>query len=83
MMFYIFLPSLGERGRLDTDNVSPEIENLIILSTSLHSTLVGALLSSKLNKLASEIKFLKEYFNVHKGAGRVQDVGLTGDSSCS
>ena len=47
-MFYIFLPSLGERGRLDTDNVSPEIENLIILSTSLHSTLVGALLSSPL-----------------------------------
>ena len=41
-MFYIFLPSLGERGRLDTDNVSPEIENLIILSTSLHSTLAGA-----------------------------------------
>ena len=42
MMFYIFLPSLGECGRLDTDNVSPEIENLIILSTSLHSTLAGA-----------------------------------------
>ena len=42
MMFYIFLPSLGECGRLDTDNVSPEIANLIILCTSLHSTLAGA-----------------------------------------
>ena len=44
LMVYIFLPSLGERGRLDTDNVSPEIENLIILSTSPspHSALAGA-----------------------------------------
>ena len=33
-MFYIFLPSLGECGRLDTDNVSPEIANLIILSAA-------------------------------------------------
>ena len=52
-MFYIFLPSLGECGRLDTDNVSPEIENLIILSTSLHSTLAGALIRFIINKIPS------------------------------
>ena len=53
MMLYIFLPSLGECGRLDTDNVSPEIANLIILSTSLHSTLVGALIRFIINKIPS------------------------------
>ena len=73
-MFYIFLPSLGERGRLDTDNVSPEIENLIILRTSLHSTLAGTLIRFIINKIPSVPP--RAGLTSDKAAGRLLWLGI-------
>ena len=74
-MFYIFLPSLGECGRLDTDNVSPEIANLIILSTSLHSTLVGALIRFIINKIPSLLSTTPGSAHLRQGWREITLVG--------
>ena len=57
-----------------TDNVSPEIENLIILSTSLHSTLAGALIRFIINKIPSVPP--QAALTSDKAAGRLLWLGI-------